>query len=396
MRFTLEAVYAHHGDALILHYGPKHDPHCIVIDGGPEGAYVDFLRPRLEQIRQSWNLGAKSLPLDMVLVSHPTDHHFGGILELLDEQVAAHERRAPLPYDIGCLWHNTLDDLIGHQGVDLVDRLAEELAREEARAGGAIGPASSEVVAAAPMSRRLRELATKLGTATNSPFDDLVSAPTEHSVELPHGLRLTVLGPSREGVDAFRRAWREQLERPRANDGNDALASVFADEAPFHLGSLVVALELDGKRMLLTGDARGDDILRGLESAGLKQPGQPVHFDVIKLPHHGSHEYVTQDFFEQVTADVYVISGNGLGGRPDPTVLKMLAKARAGAPYQLRLTFTRNSSRELASPEQAKAMRRIERWIKKRRPSNCSIKHRHRRNRAQSTHVDVGDVPLDY
>ena len=43
--------------------------------------------------------------------------------------------------------------------------------------------------------------------------------------------------------------------------------------------------------MLLTGDARGDDVLAGLREAGLLRRS-PLHVDVLKLPHHGSDRNV--------------------------------------------------------------------------------------------------------
>ena len=82
--------------------------------------------------------------------------------------------------------------------------------------------------------------------------------------------------------------------------------------------------------MLLTGDARGDDILDGLAEAGLLTGGR-CHVDVLKIPHHGSHRNVTADFFRQVTADHYVISANGQNGNPDVAMLEMLSAARESA-----------------------------------------------------------------
>ena len=45
--------------------------------------------------------------------------------------------------------------------------------------------------------------------------------------------------------------------------------------------------ECDGKRMLLTGDARDDHVLAGLDEAGIAKDGK-THVDILKLPHHGS------------------------------------------------------------------------------------------------------------
>ena len=53
MLFTLEAMDARKGDALLLHFGTIAKPNLIVIDGGPSGVYRKVLKPRLEELRAS-------------------------------------------------------------------------------------------------------------------------------------------------------------------------------------------------------------------------------------------------------------------------------------------------------------------------------------------------------
>jgi triacylglycerol esterase/lipase EstA (alpha/beta hydrolase family) len=89
--------------------------------------------------------------------------------------------------------------------------------------------------------------------------------------------------------------------------------------------------------MLLTGDAGGDFILEGLESAGLLTDGK-IHVDLLKVQHHGSRHSIEQDFFESVTADQYVISGDGKHGNPSMETLEWLSAARSGEAYDAYLT----------------------------------------------------------
>jgi beta-lactamase superfamily II metal-dependent hydrolase len=92
------------------------------------------------------------------------------------------------------------------------------------------------------------------------------------------------------------------------------------------------------KRMLLTGDARGDHVMRGLQDAGVLT-GATAHFDVLKVPHHGSDRNVTVDFFRRLPADHYIVSGNGKHGNPEIETLRMLAEARGAAPYTVHFTY---------------------------------------------------------
>ena len=70
--FTLEALAARHGDCLLLHWGSPQDPNLILIDGGPNGVWRKFLRPRLDELRETRQ---DPLSLKAVMVSHIDDDH---------------------------------------------------------------------------------------------------------------------------------------------------------------------------------------------------------------------------------------------------------------------------------------------------------------------------------
>jgi hypothetical protein len=91
--------------------------------------------------------------------------------------------------------------------------------------------------------------------------------------------------------------------------------------------------------MLLTGDARGDKILKGLEFTGLVKKGGTLEVDLLKVPHHGSSNNLDDDFFERVVADHYVFSGNGEHGNPERESLEMLFKARGKKRFTVHLTY---------------------------------------------------------
>ena len=62
--------------------------------------------------------------------------------------------------------------------------------------------------------------------------------------------------------------------------------------------------EAGGKRILLTGDARGDKIIQGLELVGALEPNGTMHVDVLKMPHHGSDRNMETSFLRRITAEV--------------------------------------------------------------------------------------------
>jgi hypothetical protein len=120
----------------------------------------------------------------------------------------------------------------------------------------------------------------------------------------------------------------------------EEVLSAYVDKSVPNLSSIVVLAEADGKRMLLTGDARGDKILKGLELVGLLEEGGQMHVDVLKVPHHGSSNNLDDDFFERITADHYVFSGDGEHGNPERESFEMLLNARGtDDDYTIHLTY---------------------------------------------------------
>ena len=181
------------------------------------------------------------------------------------------------------------------------------------------------MLASVTQGRELRAAARALAIRVNEGFDDLVGVPRDVSraaVRMTGGLTLTVLGPSKERVDQLRVEWDKQIKKLGV-----ARQAAFVDDSVFNLASIIVLATAGGKTMLLTGDARGDDILKGLAAAGLMRQGR-CHVDVLKVPHHGSDRNVSTEFFQQVTADHYVISADGQHGNPELAMLQMLSQAR--------------------------------------------------------------------
>ena len=342
MFYTLEALQAGRGDCLILHYGSRKHPRFLLIDGGPVGIFKAPLQPRLNALKAAWSPEG-ALPLQMVMVSHVDDDHIRGILDLTGMLTDCLDDERPLPFAIRTLWHNSFDDILGNADDKLFAALAA--AAKSVAAGGAapaglhLSRPGALILVSIAQGRALRKQAERLGLRTNHPFDGLVMTPTSgaRTITLAGGLTLTVLAPSRDRIEALHAQWARALKKKASGAKGRALAAAFTDASVFNLSSIVVLAKLKRKTMLLTGDARGDDILAGLRAAGLLKNGG-IHVDVLKLPHHGSDRNVETDFFRRITADHYVVSGNGEFGNPEVATLSMLSEARGKANFTLHLT----------------------------------------------------------
>jgi hypothetical protein len=344
MFFTLDVRRAKKGDCLILHYGSKDDPGLMLIDGGPSNVYLPHLKPRLAEIRKARKLAdGAPLPVDLLMVSHIDDDHIKGILELTKELVEEH---GPRPLKIKGVWHNTFDDIIGNNPEKLKAAVTAQFGTASLSGDGeeveGLDPDAAKVLASVGQGFKLRDDVKVLKLSINPKCKDkiVIAKKKNKPLDMGKGLSFTVVGPMNDEVLALRQAHDEFLEKQKEKKAEAALAA-FTDKSVANLSSIVVLAEAGGKTLLLTGDARGDKILQGLELVGLlKDDGKSkMHVDILKGPHHGSNRNVEPIFFRRITADHYVFSGDGEHGNPERETLEMLLAERGDAKYTVHLTY---------------------------------------------------------
>nr|WP_295829534.1 hypothetical protein [uncultured Azospirillum sp.] len=338
--FALEALQARHGDCLLLLSGEGADPDAtVLIDGGPADTWAEVLKPRLGRPKP----GAP-IRLPLVVVSHIDDDHIAGILDLMDAMESDHAKRQQ-KYRIDRLWHNAIDELVGLAPPS--GGPASVLASLGAGAAPDHESARERVLASFRQGERLRAAAQVLGIPVNN-GDGMGGpvAPILAGAEMEiGGVDILVLAPSHERLQTLRDKWRTDLEKRKAKGTpgaeNEAATAAYSDKSPYNLSSIVLLARKDDWSMLLTGDARGDDVLEGMKGAGLFDGKDSVHVNLLKLPHHGSRNNVTVDFFRKVTADHYVVSGDRVKfPNPHKETLEMLLEARPPAEHDYMVWLT--------------------------------------------------------
>jgi ribonuclease BN (tRNA processing enzyme) len=343
----LEALQANDGDCLLLHFGSATKPSLVLIDGGSAGAYRDVLARRLDQLRSNKPI----LDLRLVVVSHIDADHITGIVDMF-RQMSERVNNGQQPlWKVGSLWHNAFDKVVGKHPQ------SASSATVAAAASGSVSPAQLEnlerkgltdskalaVVASVKQGSDLQSFAKKLTKINAETNGDLVEAPEagRRDIKIDKTLTLTVLGPKQAELNDLENEWKKSKAKHPADE--QAAAADYLNRTVPNLSSIVfLAEEKQAKggstRILLTGDAGGDLILDGLKTADLLDGDEKIKVDVLKVQHHGSNHSVTEDFFRQVVADRYVISGNGKHGIPHLDTLHWLSNAQKGKPYHAYLT----------------------------------------------------------
>ena len=417
----LQVFQASKGDCLLV---TSEDGKRVLVDGGMADSYRDHVAPALGKLRE------QRQPIDLLYVSHIDDDHIGGVLKLLSDEVEwrafdfqdkvannpkAKPPRVPRPPEIRGIWHNAFHMQLEKNTGRIEDALAASSALLEA------SPRSVDLEQAA----RMRDLVTGVDSALrvshrvgedqldiplNKEFGKMLAMAREGQRPIRLGsLKLTVIGPHQDHLDRLRKWWNDwisdvenegKLKKVREDMRDDAKRLEAGDVAGFataieeralafsdrlsmsvvpkragitepNLASLMLLAEEDGKRVLLTGDGAGEDIVEGLERAGVLQPGEGIHVDVLKVQHHGAVANVKADFCRRVTADNYVLCGNGDHKNPEKDVLNRIIDSRleprsrgthAGADRPFKLWF--NSSVEVCGTEPREGhMRMIEQLV---------------------------------
>ena len=417
---NLRVFQASKGDCLLL---TSADGKRVLVDGGMANAYREHVAPALGELG-----GA----IDLLYVSHIDDDHIGGVLELLSNELdwrvfgfqrdEAHNANAkppkvPRPPAVKRIWHNAFHMQLDRNTGPIEDALAASAAMLEG------SPRRVDLDDAA----HLREFATGVDTALrvsqrvsaeqldiplNADFDGKLAIARDGMKPIRLGsLKITVIGPFQDHLERLRKVWndwladvknraklddiRDDMERDarrletgdvagfrdairrRAlefSDGLSARISIPSGITEPNLASLMLLVEEDGKTLLLTGDGAGENIVEGLERAGRLEPGEGIHVDTLKVQHHGATANVKAEFCRRVTADNYVLCGNGDHGNPELEVLNRIIDSRVdpakrgthdGADRPFKLWFN-SSVKAAGTANREKHMEKVEELVAKR------------------------------
>lgn len=212
------------GDCLML---TGADGKKMLIDGNVGPAYKKHVAPVLGKMRD------KGETIDVVYLSHIDDDHIGGILQMMNDEVAwrIHEFQiktdnpkhkpptAPRPPKMKAIWHNAFHDLVDDNTGEIEDMLAASaaiLSGSENDAVKALAAAQGELVTSISQSIKLTQRVSpeQLGLKLNEPAKGklmLVRAAKSAPIKLG-GMRLSIIGPFSADLQKLREEWNAWLK----------------------------------------------------------------------------------------------------------------------------------------------------------------------------------------
>jgi hypothetical protein len=325
----LQMLPAARGDCLWIEYGTLPHSGIIVIDGGLKET-ADVLLARMEMARRERQ--TRTLEVELIVVTHIDNDHILGIIEVLRaERSWLHVRD---------IWFNgrpQLEELATAPAIDAESHL--------------LGPAEGEELSDLLAGRALPWNASPLWQRRAVMIPESGELP---SMTLEHGLKLTVLGPTRKRLERMWKVWKDVVdgsdEKRAAAEVDDGLlghGDVWPpvwrdgegkDSSAANGSSIMLLAEYEGQALLLAGDGYASDLtdaIRRLCGAGSGSLGS-LPLAAFKLSHHGSANNLTRALLETMSCGRYLISTDGSGhGHPDHQALLRILRYSREAPQLL-------------------------------------------------------------
>lgn len=331
-----------HGDCFFLEFGSGEKAFRMLIDGGPASG-KDALFNLLEQLAQ------KKQMIDVLVITHYDGDHIEGVLKLLEEP-----RYSALVKEV---WHNGLKEIapdLRKQASETEEKVYRQFMRDNAVARQA---KSGEI--SGTQSLKLAMLLDREKKTVNSIVGGgaITSQTPTCRLGPKQDIEVFFLLPERETLNKQLNDYRKALKKivlsadatlseycrsafecyipqtekpvgkvklisskkvidfvtPVANQIPVLAASDYddPDDKLANASSIAIVIRYHGKKFLFPGDATPKLLGAALER-WKKETGENLHFDVIKLPHHGSkHSCVCLLEESELDGDVFLVSTNG-------------------------------------------------------------------------------------
>lgn len=305
---TVTALPAGPGDCLWIEYGEVNgDRHVLLVDTGVP-ATLGHIRSRLKALSPGQVVA--------LVITHIDDDHIGSAARLLSDPTLAEK--------ISDVWFN------GRHHCE-PDTETE----------------SFGIVRALDLEEKLDARACPWNAAFGG--GSIVLGDDDVPVRLPPlagGLKVTLLGPSREQLRALGRKWDEALDELNEKRKKRALVqaplntdlppdmeafgpAIFdvpelssyngSDSSATNGSSISLLLEFAGRRIVLAADSHADSLLRAWRQLGI------LGVDLFKVSHHGSRDNTTLELVKAIRPRrVLICTDASRHGHPNEECIAML------------------------------------------------------------------------
>ncbi|KAB8154208.1 MBL fold metallo-hydrolase [Kordia sp. TARA_039_SRF] len=262
------------GDSILIH----HKSHNILIDGGNDSSYM------LKQVEEIYE---RKEIIDLLIITHHDDDHIKGIIDLLK-----------------LIKQGKFGE--GNKFIKKVFFNSPRLILKK------ISSKKERSQLSYKQAYEVEELFQKLGIKWELCTD-------ETETEVYGNLKMHFLSPTKEIIQEYSEHKDVYLTSDYRCDWEVSMVTLeraldkskSQDRSLPNQTSIVVLLECDNKKVLLTGDVtpnRFESLITELVS---ENNDNPVYFDYVKLPHHGSYKSLNSRIMSNIDCANYIFSTNG-------------------------------------------------------------------------------------
>lgn len=261
------------GDAILIHHKNKN----ILIDGGNETSYL---------IRELNSIKNKGEFIDLLIITHHDDDHIAGIINILKQ----------------------VDKEIFGEKKDFIKRV---LFNSPKLIQGKITPSNDRL-----LSYKQALETEELLIAIETNWKEIIT--NESNPICFDDLSLTFLSPTKNDLDLYSEDNGAFLSRHLRCDWNESMTKLekyidddSQDTSLSNKSSIVILVESEEKKILLTGDVTPDRFSLIMNELSVKNEGAPIVLDYLKLPHHGSYRNLNQNILSLIDCQNFIITTNG-------------------------------------------------------------------------------------
>lgn len=303
---------ANHGDSLVIKtYDANNKDFTILIDGGPPETFRTTLVRELPNFKK----------IDLIILTHIDSDHIGGLLHYLQSSYAKDNIFDKMVVNAPNLAKITNGTQVSYSdGVNLEKLLVSKY--------------------------------PYLKILTNIVSDN------SQELNLPKGVQIKILSPNQKTLDLLQSNWPKIKLSPSkstqistltyAKDFNVSFSELASRSHSkktikndvFNASSIAFSLETPDFHGLFLGDAHPEVIADSILNQ-YKEP-YPIHFDYVKVSHHGSRFNISQELLNYIKCHNFIISTNGGHGRarhPDRETIAKLVKHKNQEGLKVNLFF---------------------------------------------------------
>jgi beta-lactamase superfamily II metal-dependent hydrolase len=366
----IEVFKANRGDCMLVSCEGETTTN-ILIDLGVEDTYVDCVQKRLEELH------SRGEHLDLLVLTHVDDDHIGGAKPFLEDN-GSYGLSSKI--NVRDIWLNSYRHL-SHERTseDINGKVRNSITRQIA-----LPSATEETKITATDGTTVAGMLYKHHYPWNCAFNDQAVIAEKKSIIINQEVKITVLTPTVEQITALQRVWLEELKRkfPEIIFNNHEILDdavfyashyledeyVLDDVEPISKGpldlnegrfsedpsvinasSITFILEFLNKRILFLADSPPSAVLHQLRALYPEMsPEQPLHFDMVKVSHHGSKRNTCSELVKQISSERFIFSACGTYGHPHmETVSRILLHSPYESMRKLYFNYETHTSKSL-------------------------------------------------